>query len=366
MENSLLNIITLTLLPGIGDVNAKRLIAYCGGVDAIFKEKKQQLLKIPGIGPKLVEALTLAPTYIKRAEKELQFIEKNKIKACFYLDDDYPRRLKPINDAPVLLYCKGNGNLNAERILGVVGTRRNTEYGKLITEKIVEHYKDTPTLILSGMAYGIDITAHKSALLNNLETIGVLAHGLDRIYPPTHTSIAEKMIYQGALITDFISGTKPDRENFPKRNRIVAGLCDALVVVEAAITGGALITAEIANSYNKDVFAVPGRATDEFSVGCNALIIKNKAHLVTSGADIDYFMGWENKPNSSTVQPELFVELNPQEEQLLQTLKEFDELTIDEIAIKTGLAISKVASSLLNMELNGIVRCFPGKRYKVI
>jgi len=365
LENSLLNIIALTLIPGVGDVNAKKIIAYCGGVDAVFAEKKQTLLKVPGIGPRLANTITTTRLF-KRAEEELLFIEKNNIKTLFYLDESYPRRLRNINDSPILLYYKGSGNLNAERILGIVGTRQNTEYGKEVTEKIVAHYKNTSTLILSGMAYGIDVAAHKAALTNQLETVGVLAHGLDRIYPSSHKSVADKMIKCGGLLTDFMSGTTPERENFPKRNRVVAGLCDALVVVEAAVTGGALITAEIANSYNKDVFAVPGRVGDEFSEGCNNLIIKNKAHLVTGGKDIDYFMRWEKTETAPSGQTSLFINLTSEEEKIADSLTLHKELTIDELANKLGFPISKAAATLTTMELSGIIKSLPGKRYKLV
>lgn len=364
MENSLFNIIALTLIPGVGDINAKKLIAYCGGVDLIFKEKEANLQKIPGIGPALAKSVANT-RLLKRAEEEVEFILKHNITPLFYLQDNYPRRLKGIEDAPVLMYYKGQANLNAERIIGIVGTRKNTEYGKEITEQIVHHYQGSGALILSGMAYGIDVAAHKAALHNQLPTVGVLAHGLDRIYPSSHRSVAERMVKNGGLLCDFMSGTNPDRENFPKRNRIVAGLCDALVVVEAAITGGALITAEIANSYNKDVFAVPGRVGDEFSEGCNRLIFSNKANLITSGADVDYFMGWEEKAEKKNTQTSLFVELSQDEQKLVEVLKAEPELTIDAIAIKAGITMSKTASALMTLELNGVVKGLPGKRYKL-
>ena len=364
LENSLINIIALTLIPGIGDVNAKKLIAYTGGVDSIFKEREATLLKIPGIGPVLAKSITNNRLF-KRAEEELEFIQKHKIQTLFYLDENYPRRLKNIEDSPILMYYKGNTDLNCSKIVGIVGTRKNTEYGKEMTEQIVNHYKGTDTLILSGMAYGIDVAAHKAALINQIPTVGVLAHGLDRIYPSSHRSVAEKMISNGGLLCDFMSGTIPDRENFPKRNRIVAGLSDALIVVEAAITGGALITAEIANSYNKDVFAVPGRVRDEFSEGCNRLIFANKASLITSGADVDYFMGWEESAVNKNTQTQLFINLNDEEQKIVSLLKEINESTIDVISIKAGMPMSKTASTLITLELNGVVKGLPGKRYKL-
>ncbi|NTW34420.1 MAG: DNA-protecting protein DprA, partial [Bacteroidetes bacterium] len=232
--------IGITLIPGVGDVNAKKIIAYCGGADAVFKEKKKALLKIPGVGITLSESI-VKNDVLSRAEKEIKFIEKYKITPLFFLDKQYPERLKHCADSPVMLYYKGNADLNVPKVLGVVGTRNATEYGKEICRSIIEGLSDYNVQVVSGLAYGIDVHAHKTALDFGLDTIGVLGHSLDRLYPAVHRTTAEKMITQGGLLTDFISETKFKPENFPKRNRIVAGMCDALIVVEASIKGGALI-----------------------------------------------------------------------------------------------------------------------------
>ncbi len=370
MSNDLLYQISLTLLPNIGDVIGKKLVSYCGGVEAIFKEKKTNLLKIPGIGSKIVDGIVNQNVF-RIAEAEIAFIEKHQITPLFYLDKAYPWRLKQCVDNPILLYTKGNLNLNAERILAVVGTRRITDYGKEITEKIVKEFAgDNQVLIVSGLAYGVDSAAHKAAVDAKIPTAGVLAHGLDRIYPAQNAALAKKMLENGGWVSDYKSGTNPDRENFPSRNRIIAGLADAVLVIEAAEKGGALITAEIANSYNRDVFAVPGRTTDLYSIGCNNLIRQNKAALVQGAGDIRYFMNWmqtdRNLKQPQSIQKSLFVELSANEKTIYDILSEKDGCGIDEICISSNLSISKAAEALLNMEFAGILRTLPGKIYRLI
>ena len=274
MNDQLLYGVALTLVPGIGDVNAKKLVAYCGGAEAVFKEKKKNLLHISGIGERTVESIA-SQNVLSRAEKELLFAERNNIRVLYYLNQDYPKRLQHCYDSPIILYCKGNTDLNASKVVGVVGTRNVTDYGRNIVDKLVQDLIEDNVMIVSGLAYGVDTCAHKAAL-NNLLTAAVLAHGFQTIYPSVNMSLARKMLEDGGcLLTEFISGTEPDRENFPKRNRIVAGMIDCLVVVESASKGGALITADIANTYDRDVFAFPGRIGDLYSQGCN-MIIKNK------------------------------------------------------------------------------------------
>ncbi|MEO6304056.1 MAG: DNA-processing protein DprA, partial [Bacteroidia bacterium] len=285
--------IGLTLIEGIGDVNAKSLLAYCGSASEVFKQKQAHLLKIPGIGSAWANSIVNSKNVLKRAEEEIEFIHKYKITPLFFTDEVYPSRLKYCSDSPVLMYYKGNANLNHEKIISVVGTRKPSEYGKEKTMEFISELKDTGALILSGLAYGVDVLSHKTALENGLQTVGVVAHGLDRIYPQLHDKIAKKMIGQGGILTDFMSGTNPDAVNFPKRNRIVAGLCDALVVIESKRGGGSLITATIANSYNKDVFAFPGRAGDVLAEGCNGLIKQNRAVLIENAADLLYAMQWQ-------------------------------------------------------------------------
>lgn len=357
--------IGITLIPGIGDVLAKNLISYCGSIEGVFKEKKAKLQKIPGIGLVLADAIR-NHNVLERAEQEIKFIEKYKIAPLFYLDDDYPQRLKHCHDSPVMLYYKGKADLNSKRIVSVVGTRNATLYGKKICQDLINGLADHDVLIASGLAYGVDICAHKTALTNDLPTIGVLAHGLDKIYPAAHRSTAEKMLVKGGLLTEFLSQTQPDRENFPKRNRIVAGMADATIVIESKDEGGSLITADIANSYNRDVFAFPGKVDDEYSVGCNRLIKNNKAALIESATDVLRLMGWEKqKQKKKTVQQKsLFLNLSPEEEMVVGILRE-KPVGIDELCYAAKLNMSKVSMLLLNLELTGVVRSLPGKVYSL-
>ena len=358
--------IGITLIPGVGDVNAKKLIAYCGGVEAVFKEKQKALLKIPGIGSSVAESI-IKSDVLSHAEKEINFIEKNEVKPLFYLDKEYPERLKHCTDSPVMLYYKGNCDLNSEKIVGIVGTRSATEYGKEVCNKIVEELAPLNVVIISGLAYGIDVHAHKAALKCGLNTVGVLGHGFDMMYPSVHLGISQKMINQGGLLTDYISKSKLAAENFPMRNRIVAGMIDALIVIEASIKGGALITADIANSYNRDVFAVPGRIGDTYSEGCNNLVKQNKAAIITSAKDLIYIMAWEAKENkkATNVQKQLFVELSEDEKKVVEVLNGAGSISVDMISVKAGLRASKSASVLLNLELNGIIKSLPGKKYQL-
>jgi DNA processing protein len=364
----LLNQIAITLIPGIGDITGKKLIEHCGDVEAVFTEKKQKLHKIPGIGEHLVAAIINGRSQaLLRAEKEIKFIEKYKIDCYFYTEDTYPSRLKNCIDAPMMLYFKGKCNLNQAKIISIVGTRSATEYGKSCCKAIVDGFAGSDVLIISGLAHGIDTCAHKEALKNKLETVAVLAHGLDRIYPVVNRSLAEKMLDSGGLVTDFISETNPDRENFPRRNRIIAGLADATLVVEAAKKGGALITADIANSYNRDVFAIPGKIDDTYSEGCNYFIKIQKAALVQSADDIKYIMHWKiEETKNEAIQRKLFINLTPDEEAIIKLLTETRELSIDTICFNMQATISRVAAALLNMEFEGIIKRLPGKMYCLI
>lgn len=358
--------IALTLLPSIGPKLGKELVAYCGGVEAVFKEKPTHLLKIPGIGKELARSISRQQV-LNRAEEELRFIEKNNIKPLFYLDGEYPQRLKHCPDAPLMLYYRGTANLNASKVVSVVGTRKASEYGKLVCEQIIGDLAAfDDLLILSGLAYGIDSCAHRSAVEQNIPTIAVLGHSLDRIYPPQNSGLAEKMIENGGLLSEFVSGTKPDRENFPRRNRIVAGMSDALVVVESGKKGGALITADIANSYHRDVFAVPGRLADTHSEGCNNLIKTNRAALIESAKDIEYIMGWSPQEQQKGTQRKLFVDLSEDEEKIVEALRQKGTMGIDELIFITQMGATKIASSLLNLEFEGVVKCLPGKSYSLI
>ncbi|MDP2387365.1 MAG: DNA-processing protein DprA [Bacteroidota bacterium] len=372
-DKDLLYKIALTLLPDVGDVIAKNLVTYCGSAEAVFKEKKKALIKIPGIANKTAENILAElrnVEILKRSEQEIQFIEENKIEAIFFTDGNYPSRLKFSNDSPALLYYKGNADLNTAKVVSVVGTRTPSSYGIHATEQFIDELSNSGILIVSGLAYGIDVLAHKTALDKGLDTIGVVAHGLDRIYPAVHSTIARKMEKQGGVLTDFISDTNPDRENFPKRNRIVAGICDALVVVETKLKGGSLITAEIANSYNKDVFAFPGRTGDEFSAGCNAFIKRNKAVLIENAADLLYVMNWQDenlKPNENrNKQIQLLPDLSAKEKKIVSLFSVNSGVHIDEVCYKTGLTMSDVASTLLQLEFSNVVKSLPGKMYSLL
>jgi len=358
--------IALTLVPGIGDVLARKLISICGSAGAVFRDPKQHLRKLERLG-ELITSATGDKELLKRAEKEVLFIERYGIQPLFFLDKSYPLRLKQCFDAPVLLFYKGVADLNPARVIGIVGTRNPTEYGRTMTKRLVEGLAQQQILVVSGLAYGIDSCAHRSALEAGLSTIGILGHGLDRIYPYLNTSLAERMLTQGGLLTEFLSKSKPDRENFPKRNRIIAGLCDAIVVVEAAVKGGALITADLANSYNRDVFSVPGRIGDIYSEGTNYLIRTNRAALIQKPEDIEYLMGWKTDPDRPVCQqPKLFIELTPEEEKIVALLNEKGSLGIDEISLQTEIPMSRVSASLLNLEFEGKMKCLPGKVYTLL
>jgi DNA processing protein len=365
LNESLIYQIALTLVPGIGDLQGKKLVAYCGGVEAVFREKKKNLLKIPGIGQFMANSLHKKDIFT-RAEKETEFVMQYQIAPLFYLGPDYPDRLKHCEDGPLMIYFKGKANLSQKRILSVVGTRMPTEYGKTICEQIIRDFSDQGILIVSGLAYGVDTTAHRASLAAGLPTVGVLAHGLDQIYPFVNRPLAEKMIGNGGLLTEFLSQTSLNRDYFPRRNRIIAGMADATLVIESAEKGGALITADIANSYSRDVFAIPGRATDPKSFGCNQLIKANKAALIQSAADICFMMGWDQSPHLVHIQQKLFTELDEQEKKIFGIVEARKEADIDEIYLNSGMTASKVAAILLKLEFEGLIKSLPGKRYKVI
>lgn len=363
MHDELLCEVALTFVPHIGPVHAKILISHFGNAADIFKTKKYHLEKIEGIGEVRAKSIASFQDFF-RAEEELQFIKKYKIETLFLTGKNYPQRLLNCYDPPTMLYYRGNANLNASKIIAVIGTRNNSDYGRQITEKLIKELANEKILIISGLAFGIDAIAHKAALKNNLPTVGVLAHGLDTIYPTEHTLFAKNMIMHGGLLTEFVSSTKPDKHNFPIRNRIVAGMSDATIVAETAIKGGSMITAELANGYNKDVFAFPGKTTDSKSNGCNYLIKNNKAILLTDAQQLIEAMGWEEKQRpKARKQKELFIELTADEKIIVDLLKEKDAIHIDELNYKSNLNSSAVAAAILSLELQNVVCSLPGKIY---
>lgn len=365
-DNDLLYTLALQHVPNIGDITAKRLISHCGTAEAVLKEKKQNLLKIDGIGNVTLSDLNKA-NHLKEAEKEIDFIKNNNINVSFFKEDNYPEKLKHCIDGPILLFQTGNIHLKQQRIISIVGSRKITTSGVAFCEDLVEKLAIYNPVIVSGFAYGTDITAHKAALKHNLQTIGCLAHGMNQIYPAVHKKYMVDVEKNGGFFTDFWSTDNFDRNNFLKRNRVIAGLSEATIVIESAEKGGSLVTADIANSYNRDVFAVPGRTTDLQSTGCNNLIKYQKAHMMTTALDVPYILNWkleeENKP---AIQKQLFVELDATEKVIYNYLKDNEKQQLDMIAINCDLPIFKIAGVLLNMELKGVIRPLPGKLFEVI
>lgn len=367
MSSSKLYEVAIGLIPGIGGGLSKLLVSYCGSAERVFSTPKGKLKKIPGIGEKLATTISEHRHLIQEAEKHLIQAEDTNTKILFYTDSDYPGRLKNINDAPSLLYFQGNASLNAEKTVGIVGTRNASAYGRDIVEKIIEELKPYKPQIISGLAYGIDITAHTAALHNEIETIGCMATGLDIIYPSTHTSYANKMKENGGILTEYPFGKKAEPSQFPARNRIIAGLCDVLIVVEAAAKGGALITAEMANDYNREVFAIPGNLGQKYSEGCNMLIRNLKAQIYTGIQSLEYAMNWNeiaSEPKGNTFLP-LMEKLDEDEIPVYNLLNNNETLLMDEISWKSNIPVSRLASILLSMEFKGVLKSLPGKRYKL-
>ncbi len=368
MSEKLLYQIAISLIKGIGPKLARNLIAYVGDVEEVFRQSKKSLLKVPGIGNVSVDLIKSADV-LDRAKEELAFIHKHEITPLFYNSEGFPQRLKNCDDAPLMLFLKGENSLNSSRIISVVGTRKPTENGKINCEHLIKQLSEAyPDLIIvSGLAYGIDVCSHRSSISHGLTNYGVLAHGLDRIYPSVHRNIAAQMVQNGGLVTEFLSQTNPDRPNFVRRNRIVAGLCDALVVVESSLKGGAVITARIAHSYNRDVLAFPGQVQDEVAGGCNYLIKKNYAALIENVEDLQEALGWEREMKSNQIQKKLFIDFKTtEEEQLYNLLKDNKELTANELSLMSELPVSKVSASLLSLEFEGVVKSLPGNAFRFV
>lgn len=363
---SLKHKIALSLIPGIGDINARKLVSFLGSVEAVFHEPYRNLIKIPGIGSSLASYIS-ERSYLDIAEREAEYVTANSIKTFFYLDNDYPFRLRQCDDSPVTFFYKGTADLDSLKILSIVGTRNATDRGKDTCKKIIgELAAGHPDLIIvSGLAYGIDIASHRAAISNNLQTIAVLAHGFKTMYPSIHKATAGTILKNGGLLSDFLSDSLPERNNFIKRNRIIAGMSDATLVIESGIKGGALITADIANSYNRDVLAVPGRPDDQWSAGCNNLIKTNKAVLVENASDIEYSLNWQPEKSKVPAQKSLFSELDDKEKSVYELLSAENEMTIDAVCRSLDMPVFKLSSLLLQMEFKGLIKCYPGNVYRI-
>lgn len=362
MNQNLIYKIALTKIPQVGICTARILVDTCGGIEAIFRENTKSLRKIPRVSKTMAENIANADVEALSAV-DLAFINEHKIRALFFKDSDYPTRLIPFADSPMMLYYKGNANLNAERTVAIVGTRRPTENGRMICEEIVKGLAKYQVTIISGLAYGIDVTAHQKCLSLQIPTIGVLGHGMSQIYPAAHKSVAAQMLKGGGLLTQFGPDMGPDREHFPMRNKIVAGLADAVVVVETARKGGSMITAEMANAYNKDVFAVPGRLNDPYSKGANHLIKAHKAQLLESAEDVAYIMRWSKREELEKRQAQLFPELDDREKEILKIIGDTHQVNIDQLRYQTDFTNSEMAALILELEFKGLIKTLPGKRF---
>ena len=366
LEKELLHTLALLKVEGVGDIVAKKLINHCGSAENVFQTKAQHLQSIDGIGDVLIKNLK-NKTVFEKAEKELHYIQTEKSAVLYYQDANYPDKLKHCIDGPVLLFASGNMNFENRKMISIVGTRQITSYGTDFCKKLIEDLAVFNPIIVSGFAYGVDIVAHQAAMENNLQTIGVMAHGLNQIYPKIHKKYVAKMEDNGGFLTEFWSNSNPDKENFVRRNRIVAGMSEVTIVIESAEKGGSLITAMIANDYNRDVFAVPGRISDKFSQGCNNLIKTQRANLMTSAADLVYILNWELETKTTKpVQKQLFVSLDENEQKIYDYLLQNGKQILDIVALACDFPIFKISSILLNMELKGVIRPLPGKLFEAI
>lgn len=362
--------IALTQIPGVGHIGAKRLVDGMGSATDVFRYRTELPDRLPGVNSKVIAALD-SPKALKRAEQEYEFVRNNNLSCLTLTDEGYPSRMRECDDAPVVLFFKGKTDLNALHVINMVGTRNATDYGKHICVSFLQELQALcpDVLVVSGLAYGIDIHAHRAALSVELPTVGVLAHGLDRIYPSLHRKTAVDMLQQGGLLTEFLSGTNPDKHNFISRNRIVAGISDATIVVESAAKGGSLITADIAGSYHRDCFAFPGRVTDEYSKGCNQLIQDNKAVLLESAADFVKAMGWDNSLKSDkpkAVQRILFPDLSVEEQKIVDILAKLGDLQINALVVQADIPVNKISVILFELEMKGVIRVLAGGVYQLL
>jgi DNA processing protein len=364
-DQDLFHLLALQRVEGVGDIIAKKLITHFGDAESVFKAKAIQLSSIDGVGSVLLKNLKDKSVF-EKANKELEFIMSNDIDVTYFQDKKYPERLKHCIDGPILLFSSGNINLENKKIISIVGTRQITSYGIEFCRKLMEDLAPLDPIIVSGFAFGVDIVAHQFAMENNLQTIGIVAHGLNQIYPKMHKKYVAKVEQNGGFMSEFWSSSNPDKENFVRRNRIVAGMSEATIVIESADRGGSLITANIASDYNRDVFAVPGRVTDKYSQGCNNLIKTQKANVLTSAADLIYILNWDLDKEIKPIQKQLFVTLDNDEQKVYDYLLKTGKEVMDSIALHCDFPIYRISGLLLNMELKGLIRPLPGKLFEAI
>ncbi len=364
-EAELLHTLALLKVDGVGDIMAKKLISFCGSAINVFNTKSAQLASIDGVGSVLLKKLKDNSIFDKAA-LELKFIKNDNINVLSFQDENYPEKLKHCIDGPVLLFTSGNIDLKNRKLISIVGTRQITSYGTEFCKKLITDLSPLNPVIISGFAYGVDIVAHQIAMELGLQTIGVLAHGLNQIYPKPHKKFVAKMEQNGGFMTEFWSNSNPEKENFVRRNRIVAGIAEATIVIESADKGGSLITAHMANDYNRDVFAVPGRISDKYSQGCNNLIKTQKANLLTGAEDLIYMLNWDVEIKPKLIQKQLFVTLDAEEQKIYDFLQKNGKELLDIIAIECEFPIFKISGMLLNMELKGVIRPLPGKLFEAI
>ena len=363
--NDLLYKVALTRIPMVGPITVRNLLAYCGAPEEVFAARPKSLKCIPGVGEETARRIRSGEA-LQLAERELDYLERHDIQALFYQDENFPERLRRLDNGPVLLYYRGTASLNHTRTLGIVGTRKPTVWGTSATEQLIEELQAYDPLIFSGMAYGIDIVAHRAALSASLETVGVLGHGLGQIYPASHRHTASQMLEQGGLLSEYPFLAEPEREHFPMRNRIVAGLCDAVLVVESPRKGGSMITAEFANAYHREVLALPGRLHDRTSAGCNWLIKSHQASLVETAEDIALALGWKTGKPSPRQQLALFAELTEEEKIIVALLRAQEKVHIDRLVVESQLPNGLVAATLLELECRDLIAQLPGKQYVLL
>ncbi len=356
--------LALSQVSGVGPIRYKKLISFFETAQSVFKQNSKSLRKCGILSEGMADSIHLFTNY-DLVQKELEYVQHHGIKILCFDDENYPQRLKSCLDSPAILFQKGNADLNHSRLVSVIGTRSYTDYGKRICEELIEKLKDLNVHVVSGLAYGIDIIAHKNCLKHQIPTIGVVAHGLSTLYPPAHAPVAREMLEDGALISEYFSSAKLEKGNFPTRNRIVAGLSDATVVIETDVRGGSMITAEIAFSYNREVFCFPGRTIDTKSAGCNFLIRKLKAQLITCASDLAQEMGWQQSSKTKGIQRELFIEMTEDEKRIVTIIREKQVIAIDDLMQQSKLHSSQIATSMLNLEMQNIIQVMPGKMIKI-